>query len=55
MKDCIVKIHNPRKQKYWTYELEEYQAIKVYEFIQKLIAERKEQGSRGSLAHLYDD
>jgi hypothetical protein len=55
MRDCIVKITNPRRQKYWTYELEEYQAIKVYEFIQKLIDSRREQGSKASLAHLYDE
>ena len=55
MKDCIVKITNQRRQKYWTYELEEYQAIRVYELIQKLIADRRDQGPRGTLAGLYDD
>ena len=55
MKDCIVKITNQRRQKYWTYQLEEYQAIKVYEFIQKLIEERRDQGPRGTLDALFDD
>ena len=55
MKDCTVTITNQKRQKQWTYQLEEYQAIKVYEFIQKLIADRKEQRPRGTLAHLYDD
>ena len=55
MKDCIVKITNPRRQKYWTYELEEDQAIAVYHYIQKLLTDRKERGPRGTLDALFDD
>tara|TARA_B100000073_G_C23423454_1_gene448219 strand:- start:166 stop:333 length:168 start_codon:yes stop_codon:yes gene_type:complete len=55
MKDCIVKITNQRRQKYWTYELEEYQAIRVYNFIQKITTERHDRGPMGTLAGFYDD
>jgi len=55
MKDCTVRIENRTRQKVWTYSMEEFQAIKVYEFIQKLRDERQQQGSRGTLAAFYED